>query len=152
MLFGIALQRAAPARWPLDDETAEALRPWLLETLGILLGLFWVVGLGAEGRAAPLPYLPIVNPLELAQLGFLLFLLIWYRQAEAEGKALFDAETRARFIALLGIVLLTVITLRSVLWGAAVVFGDQDVHVHSMLHRRRGGRGQDAPNSSWKIS
>lgn len=112
-LFLLALHRAAIVRWPLADE-ADALRTPLLGSLAGVMGIAWLVGLVQEGRPAPLPYLPLLNPLELAQIGWLVLLALWYRQAQAEGRVYFDAELRARVLAAAALVLLTTITLRGV--------------------------------------
>ncbi|HEX6834787.1 MAG TPA: DUF2339 domain-containing protein, partial [Rudaea sp.] len=61
-LFGLALARHPLTRWPLGID-AEPLRRALLASVGGLLGLAWLVGLLHEGRAEPLPYVPIFNPL-----------------------------------------------------------------------------------------
>lgn len=112
-LFLLVLRRSPVVRWPLVD-AADALRVPLLGSLAGVMGIVWLVGLFQEGRPAPLPYLPLLNPLELAQIGWLVLLALWYRQAQAEGKVFFDAELRARVIAAAGLVLLTSITLRGV--------------------------------------
>ena len=112
-VFWLVLARNPLARWPLN-QNAEALRRRLLASLAALLGLMWLGGLFDEGAPAPLPYLPLINPLELAQLGYLALLLIWYRRANAEGAVSIDAELRMRLFAIGGIALLTSITLRSV--------------------------------------
>ncbi|HEY7975962.1 MAG TPA: DUF2339 domain-containing protein, partial [Ktedonobacterales bacterium] len=124
-LFWLVLARAALVRWP-DATAAERLRPWLLVSVAVVLGIAWFVGLLIEGQPAPLPYLPLLNPLELSQFGFLLLLLAWYRRAAEEGHAQLDAEFRARALAVAGVILLTAITLRSahflggVAWSAAL--------------------------------
>ena len=110
-LFWCVLVRAAFVRWP-DAAAAERLRHWLLVSVAAVLGGAWFAGLFIEGTPAPLPYLPLVNPLELAQCGFLLLLLTWYRHAEEEGSAFLDAEIRARALAVAGVILLTAVTLR----------------------------------------
>ncbi|TDR40337.1 putative membrane protein [Tahibacter aquaticus] len=113
LAFGGTLARWAVVRFPLSD-AAERARPVLLATLASLLGLFWVLGLVAEGNPLPLPYLPIVNPLELAQIAFVLALLGWFRQAGNAGEAILDAQFRAQALAVVGFALLTSVTLRSV--------------------------------------
>jgi uncharacterized membrane protein len=124
-LFWLVLARVAFVRWP-DAEAAERLRHWLLVSIAAALGIAWFAGLFIEGQPAPLPYLPLFNPLELSQFGFLLLLLAWYRRAAEEGHALLDAEFRARALAVAGVILLTAITLRSahflggVAWSAAL--------------------------------
>ena len=110
-MFWFVLARSVFARWP-AERAAEALRYPLLVSLAGVLGCGWVVGLFVEGEPAPLPYLPVFNPVELSQLGFLLLMLAWYQRASAEGTAQLSAELRARALAVAGVVLLTAITLR----------------------------------------
>lgn len=113
LAFVAALARWKPLRFPLEA-AAERARAALLGTLGALLGSCWVIGLVVAGDPAPLPYLPLLNPLELAQIGFVLALLAWYRQAGRDGDAALDAQLRAQLLAGTGFALLTSITLRSV--------------------------------------
>ncbi len=113
LAFWLTLLRSAPTRFPLDDQ-AEKHRPYLLASLALAMGAAALSGLFAEGNPTPLTYVPIVNPLELAQLFLLLLMLRWYRQTSDEGTATISAELRTRFLVLSGFVLLTSITLRSV--------------------------------------
>ncbi|MBL8297231.1 MAG: DUF2339 domain-containing protein [Rhodanobacteraceae bacterium] len=113
LAFAGTLGRWRVLRLPLDVP-AEMARAALLGILSTLLGTFWVIGLIAAGDPAPLPYLPIANPLELAQLGFVLALLHWLRQANAEGNTLLDPALRAQLLAILGFALMTSMTLRAV--------------------------------------
>ena len=57
--------------WPLAEEFQDYCQAWFISG-GIALGLLFVHGLGSDGSAEPLPYLPLLNPLELFQLGLLL--------------------------------------------------------------------------------
>jgi len=111
LLFWLALVRSPVARWP-DAAAAERLRNGVLTGIAGVLGLAWVAGLFVEGKPAPLAYIPLLNPLQLAQLGFLVLLLVWYRRATQEGSAALSAEFRARLLAGAGILLLTALTLR----------------------------------------
>lgn len=53
-------------------------RDLALVPLAVLLGLWVPVSaLGWEGRAEPLPYLPLLNPLELSELAVMLILFTW---------------------------------------------------------------------------
>nr|WP_305119083.1 DUF2339 domain-containing protein [Tahibacter harae] len=122
LAFVATLARWQPLRFPLD-EAAEKARPALLVTLGVLLGSCWAIGLAAAGDPAPLPYLPLLNPLELAQIGFVVALLAWYRQAGRDGDAALDAQFRAQLLAGVGFALLTSITLRSVHFLGGVPWG-----------------------------
>ncbi len=111
--FAGTLGRWRVLRFPLAEQ-AEAARPALLGVFSILLGAFWVIGLVAAGDPAPLAYVPVANPLELAQLGFVIALLYWFRQAGAAGDAILDAAFRAQLLAIIGIALMTSMTLRGV--------------------------------------
>lgn len=126
VLFWLSLVRATLVSWP-GAAAADHLHQWLLLSLALVLGCAWVAGLFIEGQPAPLPYLPLLNPLELPQLGFLVLLLAWYRRAAAEGQVLPSAEFRSRALAIAGLVLLTAITLRGahflggVAWSQALM-------------------------------
>jgi len=111
LLFWLALRRQALVRWPSAD-AAEATRHWLLVSLAGVMGVAWLLGMQDPGDPAPLPYVPLINPLELAQVGYLLLLLAWFRQAEREGGTMLSTELRARALAAAGVMLLTAITLR----------------------------------------
>ncbi len=122
-LFWLALRRLPPARWPLGNE-AEVHRHALLASLAWIMGIGAVLGLVNEGDPAPLPYLPLLNPLELAQLGYLVLLLLWFRQGEREGGAMLSTELRARALAIAGVLLLTAITLRGAHFLGGVPWGE----------------------------
>ncbi len=49
--------------------------------LGVLLSLGWLVSLPLPGNSAPLPWLPLINPLELAQLATLLIIALLAKRA-----------------------------------------------------------------------
>jgi uncharacterized membrane protein len=122
-LFWLALVRALPVRFPLGAE-AEPLRHPLLSSLAGLMAIAWLLGLLQEADPAPLPYVPLVNPLELAQIGYLLLMLAWFRRGEREGGAMMAAEFRARTLAVAGVLLLTAITLRGVHFLGGVPWSD----------------------------
>jgi uncharacterized membrane protein len=111
LLFWLVMRRLTAARWPLGAE-AEVHRHVLLGSLAFVMGIAALLGLVNEGDPAPLAYVPVFNPLELAQLGYLLLLLLWFRQGESEGGAMLSSELRARALAIAGVLLLTAITLR----------------------------------------
>lgn len=113
LFFWLVLRRNALVRWP-DSSAAESRRYLTLCMSAGILALAWFAGLFVEGDPSPLPYVPLVNPLELPQVGFLLLLLLWYRQAQADGRAITSSETRARALSVAGFFLLTAITLRCV--------------------------------------
>jgi uncharacterized membrane protein len=123
LLFWLVLRRQGLVRWPSAD-SAEATRHWLLVSLAGVMSAAWLLGMQEPGDPAPLPYVPLLNPLELAQVGFLLLLLAWFRQAEREGGAMLSTEFRARALAAAGVVLLTAITLRGAHFLGGVPWSD----------------------------
>ncbi|MEP6485267.1 MAG: DUF2339 domain-containing protein, partial [Rudaea sp.] len=123
ILFWLVLSRNGLVRWP-DGDTAERTRTQLLCVIAAVLGLAWIAALFTEGQPAPLPYLPLLNPMELSQVGFLLLLLAWYRRAESDGRALVSAELRARGLSIAAFLLLTAITLRSAHFLGGVPWND----------------------------
>ncbi len=111
LLFWLVLRRVPAVRWP-SANAAERSRFSNLAASAGLLGIAWFGGLFFEGQPDPLPYIPVLNPLELPQLGYLLLLLAWFRSAAVEGNALTSSEARARLLAVAAFLLLTSITLR----------------------------------------
>lgn len=73
-------------RWTwLAAPLGERFGGWRTPLLGVLfaaLGLWWLVSLFLAGDATPLPWIPVLNPLELAQLGTLVLLLCWWMPEE----------------------------------------------------------------------
>jgi uncharacterized membrane protein len=122
-LFWCVLARAGFARWP-DADAAERSRTAVLASLAVVLTGAWLAGLFCAGDPAPLPFLPVLNPLELALLGWLLLLLAWYRGAAEQGRAFIDAENGARALAVAFFVLLTDITLRGTHFLGGVPWGE----------------------------
>ncbi|PZQ33679.1 DUF2339 domain-containing protein [Pseudoxanthomonas japonensis] len=56
----------------------DAWRTPLFCVLFVALGLWWLVSLFMSGDAHPLPWIPVLNPMELAQLATLVLLLRWW--------------------------------------------------------------------------
>ncbi|MGY1519399.1 DUF2339 domain-containing protein [Luteimonas sp. A482] len=80
-----------------------------------LLGLWWLSGLLAAGSADPLPWLPLLNPLEQMQTLLLVLLARWLWSDQAP-RAL--ASMRVVLLSVAGFTLLTSVTLRAVHhWG-----------------------------------
>lgn len=131
LAFAGTLGRWRVLRIPLAGP-AEAARPALLGILSILLGAFWVIGLVAAGDPAPLAYVPLANPLELAQIGFVIALLYWFRQAGDEGNALLDPSFRAQLLAIVAFALMTSMTLRGVHFIGGVAW-NSDAMMRSAL-------------------
>lgn len=110
----IALQRWRWLTVPLGERFNVA-RPALQCTLFAVLGLAWIGFLFAPGSAWPLPWVPVFNPLELAQLAVLALLARWLWRGDAP--AALQAR-RVPLLALAGFIALTSITLHAVHhWG-----------------------------------
>ncbi|MFN3985844.1 MAG: DUF2339 domain-containing protein [Rhodocyclaceae bacterium] len=75
--------RASRLPWPVSAH-AEAYRLWAAAPLAMLmLGWFWLANLGSDGTARPLPYVPLLNPLELGAVFALLGGAAWTQYAAA---------------------------------------------------------------------
>jgi len=75
-----AAQKRFPAIWPVTAFEREYRAVAALPVALILLAWFWLGAVFSDGDAAPLPYLPLVNPLELGQMLALFALLSWFRE------------------------------------------------------------------------
>ncbi|WP_265946005.1 DUF2339 domain-containing protein [Dechloromonas sp. A34] len=65
-------------RWPLAEFRAAYAVAAALPVAAFLLGWTWLSTLLGDG-AAPLPYLPLLNPLEIGQFAVLLGIALWWR-------------------------------------------------------------------------
>jgi uncharacterized membrane protein len=74
---------AAVMRWQADNNNADSKRTWLwigcLPLAVFLVGWYMLMSLHSSGNAAPLPYIPLLNPLDITLAGVLLLLLLWQR-------------------------------------------------------------------------
>jgi uncharacterized membrane protein len=75
----VMAQERVPAFWPFTAYEREYRAVAALPVAIILLAWFWLSNIVSDGAAAPLPYIPLLNPLELGQLFALFALLIWLR-------------------------------------------------------------------------
>jgi uncharacterized membrane protein len=70
--------RRLRARWPIAEQleayTVISAAPMVL----YLIGWVWVANFASDGSAAPLPFVPLLNPLELAQLAVLTCVVVWW--------------------------------------------------------------------------
>ena len=100
----------------------DAARPALQCTLFVVLGLSWLGFLLAPASAAPLAWVPLLNPMELAQLAVLLLAARWLWSTQAP-----DAlrAIRTPLLAVAGFVALTSITLHAVHHWGAVPWNDR---------------------------
>ncbi|MCS3839858.1 putative membrane protein [Pseudomonas sp. JAI111] len=74
---------AAPRNWPWPVSTyAREYRVYAAAPLALLmLGWFWLANIASDGTAEPLPYVPLINPLELGLLFALFGVYVWSRSA-----------------------------------------------------------------------
>ncbi len=118
LVTALALFRWRWLSMPLG-ERFDGWRGRLLAVLFVVLGLWWIASLFEAGSAAPLPWLPVLNPMELAQLAALVLALRW--QAGAN-RAL--PPRRIVLLAALAFVWITSVVLHAVHhWGGAA-WGD----------------------------
>lgn len=80
VVVALALFRWAWLAAPLGERFV-AWRTPLFLVLFAALGLWWLVSLFMSGGARPLPWIPVLNPMELAQLATLVLLLRWWMPA-----------------------------------------------------------------------
>ena len=110
----VSLQRWRWLTLPLGERFNVA-RHALQTTLFAVLGLAWAGFLFAQGAAEPLPWVPVLNPLELAQLAVLALLAVWLWRGQAPSAL---QARRVPLLAVAGFVALTSITLHAVHhWG-----------------------------------
>ncbi len=102
-------QRFALVAWPLTGQIS-SLRNRLLLLLGAVAGLIALATLFQSGASAPLPWLPLLNPLELTQIAALL--LFWRSVTDSEAGASLAAPMRVLALAL-GFAALSMATLRA---------------------------------------
>jgi uncharacterized membrane protein len=85
-LLGIALPWLVATalslyRWPWLaaplGERFDRLRTWLQSVYFAVLSIWWLYALSQAGGSAPLPWLPVINPMELAQLAVLVLAARW---------------------------------------------------------------------------
>ncbi|HET9483561.1 MAG TPA: DUF2339 domain-containing protein, partial [Xanthomonadales bacterium] len=72
-LLLFATWRSTAARWPLAAPFPGYARTWY-GLAAAALSLLWLLSLWSDGNAAPLPFVPLLNPLELAQVATLALL------------------------------------------------------------------------------
>ncbi|MFY2764587.1 DUF2339 domain-containing protein [Arenimonas sp. MALMAid1274] len=84
LLFMAAWRRPAVAGWPLAPDFLTWRKAWLMMA-GFALACGWLVGQFLPGKATPLAWLPVLNPLELFLIGTLALGIGVLREREARG-------------------------------------------------------------------
>ena len=105
-LAWLAARKPRSVGWPLASAFEGYAGRWIA-VASAALAVWWIGALGSPGGAQPIPFVPLLNPLELTQLLVLLFFLGLLRSGRATG-ALRIVLPAA------GFVLLTTMTLRCV--------------------------------------
>jgi uncharacterized membrane protein len=96
--------------------------------LAAISGL-WLVGAGllSSGNAAPLPYLPLLNPLELGLVGVALAWLEWQRALPDDSRWRLPVGMGVKLMAAVGLALLTGMVLRACHHWAGVPWSADDL-------------------------
>lgn len=113
------LFRPALAGFPVAKRVDEW-RSALLLAWQFILGLTWLVLVVQPGGAAPLPWIPLLNPIELVLLACLGLGVAWYASPHAPQGLM---PLRVPLLALLGFITISAITLRGVHHLGAVPWG-----------------------------
>src|SRR5690606_33726085 len=114
----LALLAAGQFRWrwlrqPLGT-SFDASRPAFMGSVCALVGVGWLRALRDAGDSAPLPWLPLLNPLDLVQLAALGLFACWLWSSPSRVLA----RRRVALLSSAGFLLVTCITLRAVHhWG-----------------------------------
>ncbi|HZY33667.1 MAG TPA: DUF2339 domain-containing protein [Rhodanobacter sp.] len=112
-LCALAALALARPHWiaPPLVELLPKLRPSLLGSVLLVLGLYWLAGLFMAGDAAPMTYLPLLNPLELLLLLITLLVARWLGDGTT---ATALRRGRPMVLGVLGMAVVTSATLRAV--------------------------------------
>lgn len=80
-LYLVVMARSRlPAIWPVSAFPLEYGAIAALPVAVALLAWFWLANVLSDGSAEPLPYVPVLNPLELGQLLVIFSVLLWLRR------------------------------------------------------------------------
>ena len=105
--------RALLRRWPLAEYRPAYLELAATPVAAYLLAWVWVTNAFSPGDAAPLPYVPLLNPLELAQWLVLFALVLWWRALPPRSFARVQPMVAKGAAGLTGLALLTGMVLRT---------------------------------------
>ena len=125
VMFAATWRAPTVITWPLADLFPRYRMRWFIPAATVLL-VAWFLGLGQPGDAAPLPFIPLVNPLELMQISILLMLWFVVRDASRESQVN-NAKLMRHTLLLAGFLTLTFATLRAVhqstglAWDSALI-------------------------------
>jgi uncharacterized membrane protein len=114
----------APGRWPFDRWRFAQVRFGVGAVVVAVVAVALVVNFVSDGNPAPLPYVPLLNPLDVTFATVAFAALMWARELRAIGGARgVDAQAIALGGALAGLAWITMSTVRVVHHLADVPFG-----------------------------
>ncbi len=100
-------------RWPLAEFRSAYLEFAATPVAVFLLAWVWVTNAVSPGDASPLPYVPLLNPLEIAQWLVLFALVLWWRALPAGSFARVEPMIAKGAVGFTGLALLTGMVLRT---------------------------------------
>ena len=123
VLILVTLRAATAVAWPFAANAAAYVQAGCGAVLAALILTTGALNIESDGAASPLPYLPLVNPLELASVLVLFALLAWLGAIGRHGAALAGlARVRPAVAAAAAFFLVTMIVARSVHHFAGVPY------------------------------
>lgn len=130
-LIAVFAARGERLGWPVDNHRYAYLYAGALPLAVFLLGWVIYVNFASNGDPAPLPYVPLLNPLDLAQAGALLALATWFVDVKRLNLPLARLPASADAMKVLGVMLF--IVLNGVLLRALHHYADVPFRLHAML-------------------
>jgi uncharacterized membrane protein len=100
-------------RWPLGEYRSAYLEFAATPVVVYLIAWVWITNAVSPGNAAPLPYVPLLNPLELAQWLVLFALVLWWRALPPASFARVEPMVAKGAVGVTGLALLTGMVLRA---------------------------------------
>ncbi len=130
-LIAVFAARGDRLGWPVSDRRYAYLYAGALPLVIFLLAWVVFVNFQSDGNPAPLPYVPLLNPLDLAQAGALLALVTWYLGVKRLELPQAKLPDPALAIKLLGVVLF--IALNGVLLRSLHHYADVPFRLEAMV-------------------
>lgn len=131
VLIAVFAARSGRLGWPVDAQPRGYLYLGALPIAVYLLCWILLVNFKSDGNPYPLPYVPFLNPLDIAQFGALLALAVWYVRVKALGIEGVKLPATHTALVLLGIVLF--IALNGVLLRTLHHYADVPFRLSRML-------------------
>lgn len=113
MVFWLLRSSLLAKRWPLSEFRHAYLETACTPVAAYLLAWCFISNIISSGNAAPLPYLPFFNPLEMGQWLVLAALLLWWRALPEQSGVKLKLDTLKAIGAMMGLALITGMVLRS---------------------------------------